>query len=107
MSTTRSLVPTLDKAKTFPLSSDDTPPENRHETWINSEVTPCAQSEQKRVCFPNLEPWSPQDGERHLSSDLEDLIKGLKARDRFLGLKAEIRKKWSLKLENANRRMED
>ncbi|KAI4862034.1 hypothetical protein F4820DRAFT_37683 [Hypoxylon rubiginosum] len=106
MSTTRSLIPTLDKARTFPLSLENTTRENRHEIWISSEVTPYTHSEQKRVCFPNIEPWSPQDGERHLSSDLEALIKGLKARDRFLGLNAEIRKKWSIKFENANRRME-
>ncbi|KAI1778189.1 hypothetical protein F4818DRAFT_405149 [Hypoxylon cercidicola] len=56
MSVMRSSIPTLDKTRTFPLSLDNTAPENRHETWMTAEVTPYTQPEQQRVRFPNLEP---------------------------------------------------
>ncbi|KAI1400082.1 hypothetical protein F4819DRAFT_462881 [Hypoxylon fuscum] len=106
MSAKRSPTPVLDRAQTFPLSQSTAAPKNRQGEWMTAEVTPCSHVEEKRVCYPDLDSWRPQDGERHLSDDLEATVKGLRSEERFLGLKAEIRTKWSIKLEGAYRRIE-
>ncbi|KAI1380740.1 hypothetical protein F4677DRAFT_404473 [Hypoxylon crocopeplum] len=96
----------LDKAQTFPLSFHKPPPKNHIEAWMVAEVAPYSRIEQKRVCYPNLEPWRPQDGERHLNCDLEATIKELRTNDEFLGLRETLRENWSIKFERSYRRME-
>ncbi|KAI0108332.1 hypothetical protein F4814DRAFT_53839 [Daldinia grandis] len=95
----------LQKAQTFPLNIDKPPTGNRNKTWTIAKICPFSNMEQKRVCYPNLEPWTPRDGQRNLSIELEDTIKELRARDSFLGSKESLREKWSIKFEAANRRM--
>ncbi|KAI1649097.1 uncharacterized protein F4817DRAFT_41746 [Daldinia loculata] len=96
----------LQRAQTFPLNIDKLAIGNRNKTWTVAEICPSSNAEQKRVCYPNLEPWAPRDGQRNLSSELEDTIKELRARNGFLGSRESLREKWSIKFEAANRRME-
>ncbi|KAI2606275.1 uncharacterized protein GGS25DRAFT_382421 [Hypoxylon fragiforme] len=96
----------FDRAQTFPLSYRKLAPESRHEEWMVSAATPYSNEEQKRVCYPNLEPWCAQDGERHLNSDLEETIKELRANDKFLGSKVGLQEEWSINFESAYRRLE-
>ncbi|KAI2469494.1 hypothetical protein F4781DRAFT_431376 [Annulohypoxylon bovei var. microspora] len=95
----------LDRAQTFPRINKLTT-NSRSETWMTADASPYSQMEQKRVCYPNLEPWCSRDGERSLGNEHEATIKGLKAKDGSLGLGAELREKWSVKFEGANRRVE-
>ncbi|KAI0833137.1 hypothetical protein F5Y06DRAFT_182969 [Hypoxylon sp. FL0890] len=99
-------LPMLDRAQTFPLSISKPALGSQSKAWMITEVVPCSKMEQKRVCYPNLEPWSPRDGERKLDNDLRATIKELKARDAFLGSRNTLREKWSIKFEAAQRRME-
>ncbi|KAI1443484.1 hypothetical protein F5Y02DRAFT_203054 [Annulohypoxylon stygium] len=96
----------LDRAQTFPRVNKPTA-RNRSEAWMTADVSPYSWVEQKRVCYPNLEPWRSQDGERSLGSEHEATIKDLKAKDGFLGLGARLREKWSVKFEGAHRRVEN
>ncbi|KAG4221476.1 hypothetical protein PC116_g30048 [Phytophthora cactorum] len=96
----------LQRAQTFPLSINRPIIAEKNETWKLAEAYPFSKMEQKRVCYPNLAPWTPRDGQRKVSSDLEDTIKELRARDSFLGSKENLRDKWSMKFEAANRRLE-
>ncbi|KAL7623257.1 hypothetical protein AAE478_006938 [Parahypoxylon ruwenzoriense] len=73
--------------------------------YLKAEITPYSEIQQKRVYYPNLEPWSSRDGKRYLSSSLEATIKELETRDKFLGSKAALREKWSISFECANRQM--
>ncbi|OTB16501.1 hypothetical protein K445DRAFT_316776 [Daldinia sp. EC12] len=95
----------LQRAQTFPLSINRPIIAEKNETWKIAEAYPFSKMEQKRVCYPNLEPWIPRDGQRKLTSDLEDTIKELRVRDCFLGSKEGLRDKWSMKFEATNRRM--
>ncbi|KAI0143887.1 hypothetical protein F4776DRAFT_444184 [Hypoxylon sp. NC0597] len=99
-------LPMLDRAQTFPLCINKPAPESQDKAWLTAEVIPYSRMGQKRVCYPSLESWRPRDGERKLDKQLETTIKGLKAGDGFLGSKATLREKWSIKFEAANRRME-
>ncbi|KAI8960972.1 hypothetical protein F5Y11DRAFT_348961 [Daldinia sp. FL1419] len=92
------------KAQTFPLGIDRLAIGDRNETWKSDEARPFSLLDQKRVCYPNLEPWMPQDGQRRLSPELEGVIKGLREKDDFLGTQESLREKWSIKFEAANRR---
>ncbi|KAI0885531.1 uncharacterized protein GGS22DRAFT_130340 [Annulohypoxylon maeteangense] len=95
----------LDRAQTFPRINKPITT-NRSEAWMTADVSPYSQVEQKRVCYPALEPWCSRDGERNLGSEHEATIKDLKAKDGFLGLGLKLRERWSIKFEGANRRME-
>ncbi|KAI1104748.1 hypothetical protein F4804DRAFT_176724 [Jackrogersella minutella] len=103
MSTLKSM---LDRAQTLPINLDKPVPGSRNQAWTTAKAIPYSRVEQKRVCYPSLEPWRPQDGERYLGNELGATIKELKAKDRSLGLKVKLREKWSIKFEGANRRME-
>ncbi|KAI0009817.1 hypothetical protein F4779DRAFT_338163 [Xylariaceae sp. FL0662B] len=96
----------MNKAQTFPLGSNEPAPRNRNEAWMTAaEVTPFAHGYQQRVCYPRLEAWTTQDGERQLSGDLAATVRALRERDRFLGSKAALTQKWSVKFEGARRRL--
>ncbi|KAI1462562.1 hypothetical protein F4805DRAFT_452389 [Annulohypoxylon moriforme] len=95
----------LDRAQTFPRVNKPTT-KTRSEAWMIADVNPNSQVEQKRVCYPTLEPWCSRDGERNLGSEHDVTIKELKAKDGFLGLGAKLRERWSIKFEGANRRVE-
>ncbi|OTA96485.1 hypothetical protein M434DRAFT_374530 [Hypoxylon sp. CO27-5] len=99
-------LPMLNRAQTFPLSVNKLTPESRNKAWLTADIIPYSKMEQKRVCYPSLEPWHPRDGKRKLDKELETTIKRLKTRDGFLGSNATLREKWSIKFEAANRRME-
>ncbi|OTA70371.1 hypothetical protein K449DRAFT_460149 [Hypoxylon sp. EC38] len=99
-------LPMLNRAQTFPLSVNKLTPESRDKAWLTADIIPYSKTEQKRVCYPSLEPWRPRDGKRKLDKELETTIRRLKTRDGFLGSNATLREKWSIKFEAANRRME-
>ncbi|KAI1081311.1 hypothetical protein F5B20DRAFT_60350 [Whalleya microplaca] len=96
----------MNKAQTFPLGFNTPVPQNRNEAWMTAaEVAPLAHAHEQRVCYPGLEAWTAQDGERQLSGDLEAAVKALREKDRYLGSKAALREKWSIKFEGASRRV--
>ncbi|KAI1408467.1 hypothetical protein F5Y13DRAFT_172521 [Hypoxylon sp. FL1857] len=99
-------LPMLERAQTFPLIINKPTPKNQNKAWTIAEVIPCSRMEQKRVCYPKLEPWRPRDGERKLDTGLEAAIKELKVKNSFLGSSDTFRQKWSIKFESAYRRME-
>ncbi|KAI1211682.1 uncharacterized protein F4807DRAFT_458577 [Annulohypoxylon truncatum] len=94
----------LDRAQTFPRINKPTA-RNRSEAWMTADVSPYSRVEQKRVCYPTLEPWCSRDGERSLGKEHADTFKGLKAKDSFLGLGTKMRERWSVKFEGAHRRV--
>ncbi|KAI5861264.1 hypothetical protein GGS23DRAFT_598787 [Durotheca rogersii] len=96
----------LDRAQTFPLRPTKTASERKYEAWMTAEVAPFSEPQQKRVCYPNLAPWRPRDGERQLNGDLEAVVEGLEARYRTLESARALRAKWSVKFEGARRRVE-
>ncbi|KAI1389898.1 uncharacterized protein F4822DRAFT_400141 [Hypoxylon trugodes] len=95
----------LEKAQTFPLNVNRLATLGRKEAWMTTEIKPCPNMEQKRVCYPELELWCPQDGTRNLTGEPEATLKELKGKDGLLGSKPELQEKWSIKFEGAYRRI--